>query len=1034
MTDKSISEKLQKSIVVYSVIGTLAIGVIIALVSIVPLFNNLKKKADKDPLFAVKTRTLAIEEYLSRTKDIALQVTGRTRIRDRLESYNRGKIGLDELVDFTAPRLVDVMNLSEEVEGITRLDHKSILVVQVGLPIPEELWQINHGESGEVLIQGPIALGGNSCFIVSAPILNRQSRRVGTDILLFKLTRLQQIVKDYTGLGETGETVLGAIRNDRVQSFFPLRRSKGAAPESFPMSSPLGTAFRKAVHQEAGILKPSGSREIIAYGPVQGSDWGLVVKMNKEELYAPVKHQIVIISSSIGVLILLVICVMVILLRHLTGRIVVLDQAIRKKTLSLEEELNERKQAEDHLQYIQSILKAIRDVNQLIVHEKNQKKLLQRACEILNQTRDYKMVWIGLVNDESKDVLPVAQAGFEGGYLKSVKITWDDSKTGKGPTGKAIKDRKTFVTHDIVKDSLYKPWQKEAIKRGYGSSAAIPLICDDRIFGALNVYAGICDAFDEEEIDLLLEVGRDIAFALKTIEVEGEIKETKEFLQSIIDNTSDLVCTVDLEGKFLSVNRAVTELLGYEEEDLIGKSQIMLAVDPELFMNTFREVFEKGNLSDLEVPFRRKDGTVADILYSVTLLRDKDSHPVAVAGLGKDITERKRVVEVLRKSEEHLRNVLDGLGPYMLVGVMTPDGTLIEANRPALEIAGLKPEDILGKPFEETYWWSYSKPVKQQLRDAIQKAVRGESSRYDVVVRVGEDRFITIDFCLQPLVDDADRIIYLIPSAIDITDRKRAERALQEAHDELEDKVAERTRELALANIQLQEMDRLKSEFIATMSHELRTPLNSIIGFTGIILKGIAGKINNEQRKQLSMVYNSAKHLLSLINDILDLSRIQSGKMEISAERFKVEEVISEATRTLSPMISQKNLKLVKKISGEVSEIYSDRKKVFQIFLNLINNAVKFTDKGKIKIECEIESANLKVCISDTGIGIKKENMDYLFEAFRQIDGTAQRRYEGAGLGLHLCKNLITILGGKIWAESEYAKGSRFTFILPLKI
>ena len=147
MSDKSISEKLQKSIVVYSVIGTLAISVIIALVSIVPLFNNLKEKIDRDPLFAVKTRTMAVEEYLTRAKDIALQVTSRTIIRDYLEIYNRGKIGLDELVNFTAPKLVDAMNLSGEVEGISRLDHKAILVVQVGLPIPEELWQVPHGES-----------------------------------------------------------------------------------------------------------------------------------------------------------------------------------------------------------------------------------------------------------------------------------------------------------------------------------------------------------------------------------------------------------------------------------------------------------------------------------------------------------------------------------------------------------------------------------------------------------------------------------------------------------------------------------------------------------------------------------------------------------------------------------------------------------------------------------------------------------------------------------------------------------------------
>lgn len=232
----------------------------------------------------------------------------------------------------------------------------------------------------------------------------------------------------------------------------------------------------------------------------------------------------------------------------------------------------------------------------------------------------------------------------------------------------------------------------------------------------------------------------------------------------------------------------------------------------------------------------------------------------------------------------------------------------------------------------------------------------------------------------------------------------------------------------------LEEMDRLKSEFLATMSHELRTPLNSIIGFTGIILKGMTGEINKEQRKQLSMVYRSAKHLLSLINGILDLSKIESGKMEISRDQFKVKDVVSEVTRSFSPMISQKGLRLVTDIPDDIPEVRSDRKKVFQILLNLVGNAVKFTETGEIRIGCRVTDNQVEISVSDTGTGIKKENMELLFEAFRQIDGSAQRKYQGSGLGLYLCKKLVSLLGGTIRAESEYGKGSTFIFTLPLKI
>jgi len=263
------------------------------------------------------------------------------------------------------------------------------------------------------------------------------------------------------------------------------------------------------------------------------------------------------------------------------------------------------------------------------------------------------------------------------------------------------------------------------------------------------------------------------------------------------------------------------------------------------------------------------------------------------------------------------------------------------------------------------------------------------------------------------------------------------ERGQQEKHvRELTETIEKRKRaeeELVQANIQLKEMDRIKSEFLATMSHELRTPLNSIIGFTGIMLQGIPGELNTEQRKQLSMVNSSAKHLLGLINDILDLSRIESGKMEVSMERFHIQNVVSEVAQSLSPMISQKGLKIITQIPDETPEIYSDRKKVSQILLNLVHNAVKFTPAGEVRIECKFDSDNLEMSVADTGIGIKKEAMKLLFEAFRQIDGTVQRRYQGAGLGLYLCQKLVTLLGGNIWVESEYGKGSKFTFTLPLR-
>jgi PAS domain S-box-containing protein len=283
----------------------------------------------------------------------------------------------------------------------------------------------------------------------------------------------------------------------------------------------------------------------------------------------------------------------------------------------------------------------------------------------------------------------------------------------------------------------------------------------------------------------------------------------------------------------------------------------------------------------------------------------------------------------------------------------------------------------------------------------------------------------------SPLARDLEVIEQIVHLSSVAIEHDRAAEGLRRARDELEQRVRERTAELVRANERLEEMDRLKSQFLATMSHELRTPLNSIIGFTGILRQGYAGPVNDEQKKQLGLVFSSSKHLLSLINDLLDLSRIEAGKVEIERQRFDFAEVIEEVAQSLLPLARQKNLNLAVDMQPADLEILGDRKRCFQILLNLANNAVKFTDRGEVRITARTEEDKLRVCVTDTGIGIKPEQMGMLFEAFRQLDGTARRVYEGTGLGLHLCRRLLTLMHGEMGVESEFSKGSRFCFTIP---
>ncbi|MCH7764358.1 MAG: ATP-binding protein [Candidatus Marinimicrobia bacterium] len=259
------------------------------------------------------------------------------------------------------------------------------------------------------------------------------------------------------------------------------------------------------------------------------------------------------------------------------------------------------------------------------------------------------------------------------------------------------------------------------------------------------------------------------------------------------------------------------------------------------------------------------------------------------------------------------------------------------------------------------------------------------------------------------------------------------EKSLKKSHDELEMRVEERTEALTQANIQLKAADRMQSLFLANMSHELRTPLNSIIGFTGMILMGMTGDITAEQKKQLTLVKNSGQHLLNLINDILDISKIEAGKIDIFPEEFYIKDVVQEVIEKVTSWTDRKGLEIV----GDIPEkmmIFCDRQRVKQVLMNLVSNAIKFTDQGSVKIESTIlPNSHIEIRVIDTGIGIKTEDIGKLFKFFQQLDMTSTKKDEGTGLGLFLSKRLVTMLKGDISVKSEYGRGSEFAFTLPVK-
>ena len=293
-------------------------------------------------------------------------------------------------------------------------------------------------------------------------------------------------------------------------------------------------------------------------------------------------------------------------------------------------------------------------------------------------------------------------------------------------------------------------------------------------------------------------------------------------------------------------------------------------------------------------------------------------------------------------------------------------------------------------------------------------------------------------FTAAPIRDANGETVGSIETLWDTTERREAREALQMAHDELEQKTAE----LEQANIQLKRFDELKSKFLANMSHEIRTPLNSILGYTDLLLDRVDGYITDEQEKSLTKIHRNAKHLLTLINDVLDISRIESGRMELDVKPVNVKDLIDETISALDPLLDKKGLVLETAFDEELPLAHADPDRVRQVVTNLVDNAIKFTSEGRITVRTKASEMGLgkdrrpkfvEVCISDTGSGIRKRDLNRLFDKVKPLDTLATSQYKGAGLGLSICKGLIEMQDGEIWVKSEYGKGSTFCFTLPLE-
>lgn len=392
-----------------------------------------------------------------------------------------------------------------------------------------------------------------------------------------------------------------------------------------------------------------------------------------------------------------------------------------------------------------------------------------------------------------------------------------------------------------------------------------------------------------------------------------------------------------------------------------------------------------------------------------------------------ELSERQQAEKKLMESETKYRSLLENLPQKIflknneLIFVSCNENFAKELNFKSSEIEGKTDYDFFPKELAEKYrkqdsdFLASGKPIDIELAE-----VRDGQTYWTQVVKI-------------PVKDERGDIVGVQGIFWDITERKLAELELENYRRQLEEMVKERTAELEIAVERAESADQLKSAFLATMSHELRTPLNSIIGFTGMLLQELPGPLNEEQKKQLRMTQKSGRHLLSLINDILDLSKIEAGQLNLSTDLFKIPDVIQHVIDLSKPFAQSKNIRLTSVVDPEIPEIVSDQFRVQQVIINLVNNALKFTETGSVDVKAFLLNKHLVVQVIDTGLGIEANQIKKLFKPFIQIDSGVARKHEGTGLGLSISKKLMTMLGGTISVASELEKGSTFTIELPLE-
>lgn len=497
-------------------------------------------------------------------------------------------------------------------------------------------------------------------------------------------------------------------------------------------------------------------------------------------------------------------------------------------------------------------------------------------------------------------------------------------------------------------------------------------------------------------------------------DAEQALRESREALSAIIDSVPASINVKDRHGRFLIVNPSQAAVYDLSPDDMIGKHiyDIIGEEYGERVLARDRQVLETGkpmpHFDEAEVD---QQGRVTTWYMTKVPLFAAGGAPYAVLSVSIDISERKEMEEALRESEERYALAMKGSNEALWDWNILTQEVLVSPHIVKLLGAGWESQWMRPEKWIE----AIHPDDKASYSAAIQAHLRGDTNlyvaEYRILIESGEYRWVR-DRGLA-LRDEQGRAYRMAGSLGDITDSKRAEIELREAKEQAES------------------ASRAKSQFLANMSHELRTPMNAILGYSELISDEIYGEVSEKVRNVLGRIDHNGRHLLGLINDVLDLSKIESGQFELNIADYAVKELVEMVLATAEPLADAKGLALTANMPDEMPLGRGDEQRILQVILNLVGNAIKFTENGEIELTVVVEEDHHIFVVRDTGSGIDKDEQELIFEEFRQADSSSTREQGGTGLGLAIAKRIVALHGGRIWVNSRPGEGSSFFVSLP---